>query len=271
MKVIDWNDVYRSFSTKKMLEDFAGKKSGISVGSFDGVHKGHQLLLETLTAECKKRDYFSVVLTFTNPLPSLKKSGEYEGHISSLNQRLNLLENYGIDFVVLVDFNLDFARLSGEEFFGILKSTANMNLIVEGVDFRCGYKGATTVAEIEKWAQENSASGVEEQIKCFFMKPVYFIEGNQEIRISSSVIRKYIKAGRLKLVEELLSRPFQLDLSEASVVSCDNSKKIFDISNVSQVIPPFGEYFDFYLLLKNALPQKTHVLLEKNFLTLYDC
>ncbi len=210
MQVINWNESNL---------DFLSSQTGISIGSFDGLHKGHRVLLNSLVQNCKKNNLKSGVVTFSRPLPSIKHSSDYAGDISTLKQRLELFENIGIDFVILVDFDNDFAQLKGIEFLSLLVKKYNMCFLAEGVDFRCGYKGATDSTAIQFWAKQN-------KIDCIFVEPVYY---NDE-RISSSYIRQMIQKGFFSTVCELLERPFELDLETIKQ------------SGNTQVLPPDGKY-----------------------------
>lgn len=210
MQVINWNESNL---------DFLSSQTGISIGSFDGLHKGHRVLLNSLVQNCKKNNLKSGVVTFSRPLPSIKHSSDYAGDISTLKQRLELFENLGIDFVILVDFDNDFAQLKGIEFLSLLVKKYNMCFLAEGVDFRCGYKGATDSTAIQFWAKQN-------KIDCIFVDPVYY---NDE-RISSSYIRQMIQKGFFSTVCELLERPFELDLETIKQ------------SGNTQVLPPDGKY-----------------------------
>ena len=86
-----------------------------------------------------------------------------------------------------------------------------MKLLAEGIDFRCGYKGATDAQAIKYWAGQNN-------VECIFVDPVYYREGTDEDeRVSSSYIRQMIQKGFFATVEELLARPYELDLTGEAV------------------------------------------------------
>ena len=219
MEIYNWDEI-NSFSKSYCYS--CG--TAISIGSFDGLHLGHRFLLDTLIKQTGERKLCSGLITFRRPLPSIKHSDDYTGDISSLGQRLKLFEQLGIDFVFIVDFNDDFASLRGAQFLSILKHKCNMKFLAEGIDFRCGYKGATDTQAIKYWAQENG-------VECAFVDPVYYTEadGNEE-RVSSSYIRKMIQKGFFATVSELLGRPYEIDLEQGSGEA------------VTQVLPPDGVY-----------------------------
>lgn len=221
MKVFTWNDILTSLNSGNDISYFADNKSGISIGSFDGLHKGHRKLLLSLIEQCKVDNLLSGVITFSRPLPSIKHSDDYTGDISTLSQRIKLFESLGIDFAIIVDFDDSFASMLGADFLNILINVCNMSLIAEGIDFRCGYKGATDVQAIKYFAEKND-------IKTIFVDPVYYMEGiEQEERISSSFIRKMIQKGFFTTANELLERPYEIDLS---------------LPKITQVLPPDGIY-----------------------------
>ncbi len=199
--------------------------TAVSVGSFDGLHLGHRFLLETLITMARQKGLMPVVISFERPLPAIKHSGDYTGDISTLAQRLSFFESLGVEYTVVVDFNQSFSSLKGADFLNILKQKLNMKLLAEGIDFRCGYKGATDTQAIKYWAAQND-------VECCFVDPVYYTEadGSQE-RVSSSYIRQMIQKGFFNLVTELLNRPYELDL-----------QSVRDTGSCIQVLPPDGIY-----------------------------
>ena len=100
-----------------------------------------------------------------------------------------------------------------------------MKFVAEGIDFRCGYKGATDTQAIKYWAQQNN-------VDFAFVDPVYYTEadGNEE-RVSSSYIRKMIQKGFFNTAKELLGRPYQIDIEQ-----------IREQGYSTQIFPPDGFY-----------------------------
>jgi len=218
MKIFSWSDIINTNADTDTASFFT-QGCGISVGSFDGLHKGHRVLVNTLVEQCRKNSLVPGIVTFSRPLPSIKHSSDYQGDVSTLDQRLKLFEELGVAFAIVVDFDQNFAARSGTQFFELLIEKCNMKLIAEGVDFRCGYKGATDTQALKYFCQQND-------IQAFFVSPVYYREGtDEEERISSSYIRIMIQKGFFSTVEELLERKYS-----------------YDTESALQIIPPDGVY-----------------------------
>jgi len=249
MKVYEWDKI------NNYISDFK-KGSGISIGSFDGIHLGHRSLLIKLLEGCKERKLLSGVITFSRPLPSIKHSGDYDGDLSTLKQRLSIFEALGIDFAIVVNFDDSFARISGSDFLLKLKMLLNMKFLAEGIDFRCGYKGATDSQAIKYFCQSNS-------IDYYFLEALYFTEGSEEERVSSSFIRKMIIKGYFSTVQKLLDRPYQVDLSACDDKKYEIKNKKFYISkeNIFQVLPKAGVYH-----VKNQLKEDVRLEINDNYL-----
>ncbi len=204
MKIYTWNDILAILNGDSN-ENFP--KTGISTGCFDGLHKGHRKLLSALIDACSAKGLSAGVVTFARPLPGIKHSNDYKGDLTTLNQRLSLFEQLGIDFAIIVDFDDSFASMMGADYLNILLNVCNMELLAEGIDFRCGFKGATDAQAIRYWAEKNNVETV-------FVDPVYFKEGtDEEERISSSYIRTMLSRGFFTTACELLERPYEIDIA----------------------------------------------------------
>ena len=236
MKIFTWTDILESLNSGKEII-FFDKGTGISTGSFDGFHQGHRVLIKSLVEACKKDSLIPGLVTFLRPLPSLKHSNDYQGDLSTLNQRIQIMEELGVQFVIIVDFDDSFASMLGADYLNLLVNVCNMKLIAEGIDFRCGYKGATDSQAIRYFAETNN-------LKSIFVDPIYYRQGtDEEERVSSSYIRQMVTKGFFATVQELLERDYELDLTQAECDSASKSGKLLLNKNkLIQVLPPEGIY-----------------------------
>ena len=233
MIIYSGKDIQNSLSKEESpIELLAG--SGIAIGSFDGLHLGHRKIISELVEMCRKENVLAGVVTFDRPLPLYKHAADYTGDVSTLEQRLSLMEEQGIKFAIVLDFTEEVSKISGHEFLTILKNVCNMRCLCEGEDFRCGYKGATDMTAIKYWAEQND-------VKTTFVKQVLYHSGAEdEERISSSYIRAMIKKGFFSTANQLLCRPYELDFKKCTQRSED--KLYISKKEINQVLPPNGIY-----------------------------
>ena len=104
--------------------------TGVSLGSFDGVHRGHLTLINSLIEDCRRKNLKSVIYTFSNhPRAFTSKNGAPK-RIMNLNKKLSTLGELGIDYVVLVPFDEFQMKLKAESFVrDILKKTMKMKVV----------------------------------------------------------------------------------------------------------------------------------------------
>ena len=163
----------------------------LTIGNYDGIHLGHQALINKLTLMSKNLNLESAVMTF-EPHPreffSLKDSPQ---RIISLREKLEFFDSKNIDRVYVIKFNKDFSLLSGEDFTDNLQNQINVKKILVGKDFRYGKNRDSGVEEIKQ-------SGIE----VIALDEVKYLSQ----RVSSTIIRKALADGDFKLTKELLGR-----------------------------------------------------------------
>jgi len=231
--VYSWNDIL----TGKFPEQYRKTGTAISVGSFDGIHAGHQKLLELLLSQ---KNLVPGIVTFrasyktAGTLLPEKKSLAESGEVSTLDQRIELFRQSGMAFVVVIDFSADFARIEGTDFFSQLIQWCGMKYLAEGSDFRCGYKGSCTTADITRMAAD--------RLFTFAVAEEVTVQGE---RVSSSRIRKAVGDGDFSLAQKMLLRPYSYDCAslvwkkEAAV---GDSYVYTSAANFVQVLPPDGTF-----------------------------
>ena len=163
----------------------------LTIGNYDGIHLGHQALINKLTLMSKKLNLESAVMTF-EPHPreffSLKDSPQ---RIISLREKLEFFDSKNIDRVYVIKFNKDFSLLSGQAFTDNLQNQINVKKILVGKDFRYGKNRDSGVEEIKQ-------SGIE----VIALDEVKYLSQ----RVSSTIIRNALAVGDFKLTKELLGR-----------------------------------------------------------------
>jgi len=162
----------------------------VTVGVFDGVHRGHRALIRRVV---EARGCVPTVVTFgRNPRAVLEPLAA-GSDVMGLDARLAMLEGLGVALAVLVDFSADFRMMEGRDFLAALLGVAPVRLLVLGEDFRCG-RGAGLGAQEIRGALAGSGTEV-------LVVPPVLDDGRP---VSSSRVRLALAAGRTGEAERLL-------------------------------------------------------------------
>ena len=213
MNIFSWKE----FTEKKPL---AGIPSAITVGVFDGIHKGHMEILRQVLSQ--GNGIQSVVFTFREN-PALYFKGSFKGDIYTLQQKVSALDALGIDTVVLIDFSADFVKLSGRQFFSIIGASLMLKKIAVGYDFKCGCGNDTSGGDIMSMFE---GSGVDVQVV-----PEFKYSG---VPVKSTMIRTFIQVGELDILPQLMEFGYSIDIS--------GHRSSMLRSDTTQVLPPAGSY-----------------------------
>lgn len=177
----------------------------LTIGNFDGVHRGHQAMLALLTNEARHRGLPSCVLTF-EPHPRdffAERAGKPESapaRIATLRDKLSELQRCGIDQVVVLRFDAALASLSPEAFVrGVLVQGLGARYVLVGDDFRFGARRAGDYAMLD-------AAGAAQGFDVARMMS-YEVHG---LRVSSSAVREALAAGEMERAAALLGRPYSI-------------------------------------------------------------
>ncbi len=172
----------------------------LTIGNFDGVHRGHQALLKKLVATAKAQNLQSCVMTFEPHPIEYFAPEKAPSRILSLRDKLEALAKVGIDQVLVVHFNQHFANLSPDEFVKtILVQGLQVKSILIGDDFHYGAKRAGNFSSLQ---EAGKAEG-------FNVERMDTLTESNE-RISSSAIRTALEQGHLEKARQLLGRPYML-------------------------------------------------------------
>ncbi len=171
----------------------------ITVGMFDGVHKGHQYLMGCLKEAAARQGFASGVITFTNHPRSVMRPDVRVPLLTTPEDRLRLISEQGVDLVVPLSFTPDLSYLRAREFVELLRETLNMRGLVVGPDFAFGYQREGT-------AELLTQLGKEMDFTMEVVKPVKF----EDRIVSSTAVRACVQGGEMEDASWMLTRPFIL-------------------------------------------------------------
>lgn len=173
--------------------------SVVTIGKFDGVHIGHRAVVSRVRDEADARGLPAVALTFDRHPLSLLAPDRAPAALVSTTQRAELLQDAGVDVVVELPFDRDFAARTPLAFVeGVLVQLLNATAVLVGADFRFGHRGQGTVPLLRRLGAEFGFEVLE--------VGDVVSEGPQERRVSSSLIRELLDAGRVREAAALLGR-----------------------------------------------------------------
>ena len=209
-------------------------ETAATIGFFDGVHKGHQFLLEQLKVHAKANNLPSMLITFPQSPQSVLKSGIQPDLLNSFNEKIYRLSLSEIDYCLLLDFTQSLSQLSAKDFIQKkLKEEWNIKLLLIGYDHRFG---------------KNREEGFEDYLKYGKECGIEIIRALElpDVSISSTHIRNCFSNKKLKEANIMLSYNYHL---EGKVVEGDHlGVKIgfptanLEIYDKNKLIPGEGIY-----------------------------
>ena len=184
-------EIIRSINDMNIL-----KSSVVTVGNYDGIHLGHQDVLKHIISVGKKEQIPSCLITF-DPNPAYVLSDNSKPmNLQDIDSKLALLEEMGLDIVLVIPFTLDFSRMSAEDFSdNIIKKLFNPKLISVGENHYFGFNKRGDLAFLTNFCKENEIELHTPEIRMLNGKP-----------ISSTLTRRLINDGLLDQVPSLLGK-----------------------------------------------------------------
>ena len=173
--------------------------SRVSIGSFDGVHLGHQALIKRLVAKAQAEKSSAVVITFWPHPSTFFKRAPQAYALTSPEERRELICDLSVDEVLTMTFDQSLADLSARQFMQFLKDTVDVKTLVAGPNFALGKGREGTIENLKLLGQEMN----------FEVEVVDALTGSQGM-ISSSLVRADLADHRVKDAWQKLGRPYRL-------------------------------------------------------------
>ncbi len=206
----------------------------VSVGVFDGLHVGHQKILTRNVALAREHGWQSMAITFNKNPKMFMKSQTLHSKLTTDVQNEEIFAKLGIDHLVVIDFSVEFSKLTAKEFLAFICSFCRVKAMVVGEDFRCG-------------APVSSAGPVQLQEHLSRLAPGAFVEVPPFVRTeegeiaSSTLVRQKLLEGALEEVQSMLGRPYALDLVAYPSKFTDDGL-LYRTASFIQLLPKAGEY-----------------------------
>ncbi len=207
--------------------------SVVSIGYFDGVHVGHQQLIQTGIRIAKKKKLTNAVMTFHPHPKEVLGKGDYSRYLTPLEDKLEMFKSMGVDTTYIVQFSPTLSKVQPQDFIELFILPLNIKHIVVGFDYRFGSKGTGTPEYLKHKSEGRYQVDIIEPVKRYNAK------------VGSTFIRHYVEQGSMSLVNELLGRPYHI---EATFIDLGKNDQIteFTVSNICiqkpYVIPNNGVF-----------------------------
>lgn len=215
------------------------KNAVVTTGSFDGVHLGHQVILQKLNEIAKEEKGESVVITFyPHPRKVLypETSGKELLMINTRNEKIHLLEKAGIDHLIFVEFTREFADTTSAEFVEeYLIKKLHTRKIVTGKNHHFGKNRDGDIEELQKLGKLLG-----------FQVELIPLQDIQNVDVSSTLIRESIIRGRIKTANGYLTHPYliigQISFGSPMYKRMGYDTFRIDVHEKNKLVPPCGSY-----------------------------
>ncbi|MEJ5927052.1 bifunctional riboflavin kinase/FAD synthetase [Corynebacterium sp. H128] len=230
------------------LQEIPDTLSGsvVTIGVFDGVHRGHQSLIAAAREQATQRGLPAVVMTFDPHPTAVIRPDSMPPLLGTLENRAELISAQGLEHMLALKFTRDLAALEPEEFFTtILRDKLRAQCVVVGENFRFGHKAA---GNTETLIELGRAHGIE-----VIVQPLLEVDG---IRCSSTNVRKFLAGGDVASAAVVLGRPFSVSAMVARGAGRGGAELGFPTANMyfpeSAALPQDGVYAGWFLIDSEA-------------------
>ncbi len=221
----------------------------VAIGNFDGVHLGHQKILNFLVNKASEKDLISLVLTFSPHPGKITGKGQIK-LLQTLEQKIECIQSFGVNAVFTLPFTKKFASLSTEDFINkILIKTLNARAVIVGNNFRFGKNRKGNISTLKSQTTPNN-------LKIYIIPAVSL----NTRTISSSLIRRIILKGDIKNANLLLGKPYEIQ-GEVIKGHARGTTLGFPTANINTEndITPFGVFLTSVIFNKREFASLTNI------------
>ena len=235
-----------------------GRPTALTIGVFDGVHRGHQAVLERVQSIARDHDLAAAAITFhPHPRQVLRPDLPIQ-YVTSLEDRLSLLMQTGLDSVATVSFTSEFAQTDAADFVGMLVEEFQLARLIIGEDFALGRQRGGDPDTLRQLGEELG----------FAVDVIDLLPDDGAAKVSSSEIRRCLEEGDMGRVASLLGRRFAIH--GPVVVGFERGRTIgFPTANVAvgndRAIPGPGVYATVAMLPDRPAPSVTNIGVRPTF------
>lgn len=196
----------------------------MAFGFFDGMHKGHAKVFETLDAKAKSQNLKKAVMTF-DPHPSVVLNPKLKrtDYLTPIQDKVEILESYGIDYCIVINFSSKFAEVTAEEFIQDYIIKNNVKEVIAGFDFTFGRFGKGNMMILDEMSEFNTTVVSKQEI--------------ESEKISTTDIRKSLKTGDLQKANEELGYRYRI---KGTVVQGEKRGRTIGFPTAN--VQPRGDY-----------------------------
>ena len=227
MQIIELNFPFQSDFTTNLSSQV------LALGDFDGIHLGHQEVIKRSLRSAETLGQPAAVMTFDPHPRAVLGQAKYEQSLTPLTAKLEFFAQMGVQYVYIIQFTMDFARMSPELFVEQVLFALGVSTVIVGFDFSFGHEGKGTPEAMLNLSQGKFSVEI---------VPPFHLEGD---KVSSTNIREYLSSGRPERANQLLGRTYSL---RGKVVTGDGRGRTigFPTANIepleAYVLPCKGVY-----------------------------
>jgi riboflavin kinase/FMN adenylyltransferase len=218
---------------RKSLDFYIEETSVVTLGKFDGLHRGHELLIQEILRLSKEQEHVSVVFTFDIP-PKVKVSDLSCKVLTTNEEKQHIFENIGVDYLIECPFTKEVMCMEPKEFIAWISTRLNMKYVVVGDDFRFGHNRQGDYQTLITHEEEFG-------YKTIVVKKIQ--DNGRDI--SSTYIREEITKGNITKANQLLGYEY---LVKSSVIHGNRIGRTIGIPTINmqlpeeKLLPPNGVY-----------------------------